>query len=56
LIPVLIGASAFGGMIELIQPTFNRSADVNDWIADTLGVLIGIALGLAYRRARRHRN
>jgi VanZ family protein len=55
-IPVLIGASAFGGMIELIQPTFNRSADVNDWIADTLGVPIGIALGLAYRRARRHRN
>ena len=31
-IPVLIGASAFGAIIELIQPTFNRSADVNDWI------------------------
>ena len=55
LIPVLIGASAFGGLIELIQPTFNRFADVNDWVADTLGVLIGIGLGLAYRRVRRHR-
>ena len=56
LIPVLIGASAFGAIIELIQPTFNRSADLNDWIADTLGGLIGIGLGLAYRRVRRHQS
>ena len=55
LIPVLIGASAFGAIIELIQPTFNRSAELSDWVADTLGVLIGIGLGLAYRRVRRHR-
>ena len=53
--PVLIGASTFGGIIELIQPTFNRSADVSDWVADTLGVLIGISLGLVYRRFRQHR-
>ena len=56
LLPVFIGASTFGAIIELIQPTFNRSADVNDWVADTLGVLIGISLGLAYRRVRRHRS
>ena len=56
LLPVFIGASAFGAIIELIQPTFNRSADLNDWAADTLGVLIGIGLGLAYRRVRRHRS
>ena len=55
-ISVLIGASAFGAIIELIQPTFNRSADINDWIADTLGVLIGIGLGLAYRRVRQRRS
>ena len=55
LFPVLIGASAFGGIIELIQPSFNRSAELSDWIADTVGVLIGIGLGLAYRRGRRHR-
>ena len=55
LIPVLIGASAFGAIIELIQPTFNRSAELSDWIADTLGVLVGIGLGLAYRRVRRRR-
>ena len=53
LLPVFIGASAFGGAIELIQPSFNRSADVNDWIADTVGVVIGICCGLLYRRIRK---
>ena len=50
LMPVFIGASAFGGAIELIQPIFNRSADVNDWAADIIGVLLGITGGLVYRR------
>ena len=54
LLPVFVGASAFGGMIELIQPTFNRSADMNDWIADIIGVVIGILCGLVYRRLRSH--
>ena len=53
LLPVLIGASAFGGAIELIQPSFNRSADFNDWVADVVGVILGIGLGLLYRRLRR---
>jgi VanZ family protein len=52
LFPVFIGASAFGGIIELIQPSFNRSADVNDWIADIIGVVLGIGSGLLYRRLR----
>ena len=47
-----IGASAFGGAIELIQPSFNRSADVNDWVADIVGVILGIGCGLLYRRIR----
>ena len=54
LLTVFIGASAFGGAIELIQPSFNRSADVNDWVADIVGVILGIGLGLLYRRLRRH--
>ena len=54
LLPVFIGASAFGGAIELIQPSFNRSADVNDWVADIVGVVLGIGLGLLYRRLRRN--
>ena len=56
LISVLIGASVFGAIIELIQPTFNRSAELKDWIADTLGVLVGIGLALAYRHARQRRS
>ncbi|MDB9697951.1 VanZ family protein [Planktomarina temperata] len=54
LLPVFVGASAFGGAIELIQPSFNRSADINDWIADVVGVVLGIGLGLLYRRIRRN--
>jgi VanZ family protein len=54
LLPVFVGASAFGGIIELIQPSFNRSADVNDWVADVVGVVLGIGLGLLYRRLRKH--
>ena len=53
LLPVFIGASAFGGVIELIQPSFNRSADVNDWVADIVGAVLGIGCGLLYRRLRR---
>ena len=53
LMPVFIGASVYGGAIELIQPSFNRSADVNDWIADVVGVVIGIGCGLLYRGLRR---
>jgi VanZ family protein len=54
LLPVFIGASAFGGAIELIQPSFNRSAETIDWVADIIGVIIGIACGLLYRYLRRH--
>ena len=54
LLPVFVSASVFGGIIELIQPSFNRSADVNDWVADVVGVILGIGLGLLYRRLRRH--
>ena len=55
LIPVFMGASAFGGIIEVIQPSFGRSADMQDWIADIAGVGLGIMLALLYRRLRKHR-
>ena len=54
LLPVIIGASAFGGAIELVQTRFDSSADVNDWVANILGVILGIGLGLLYHRLRRH--
>ena len=53
LLPVFISASAFGGIIEVIQPSLNRSADFNDWVADIVGVALGIGCGLRYRRLRR---
>ena len=55
LIPVFVGASAFGGLIERIQPSFGRSADMQDWIADIAGAGLGIVLALIYRRLRKHR-
>ena len=55
LIPVFVGASVFGGLIEVIQPSFGRNADMQDWIADIAGVGLGIVLALLYRRLRKHR-
>ncbi|WP_435140759.1 VanZ family protein [Pseudopelagicola sp. nBUS_19] len=47
---LFIGAAAFGGAIELIQPQFGRSADVNDWVADMVGAAAGLLLALGIRR------
>ena len=55
LIPIFIAASAYGGIIEVLQPSFGRSADMKDWIADIAGVALGIVLALLYRRLRKHR-
>ena len=54
LLPLFISASAFGGTLELIQPRFNRGADINDWLMDIMGVIFGIACGLIYRHLRKH--
>ena len=54
LFAVFVGASVFGGLIELIQPSFGRSLDMQDWIADIAGVGLGIVLALLYRRLRKH--
>ena len=54
LLSIFVGASVFGGLIELIQPSFNRSANMNDWVADIAGVVVGILCGLMYRRLRPH--
>ena len=55
LTPVFVVASAFGGLIEVMQPSFGRSSDMQDWIADIAGVALGIMLALLYRRLRKHR-
>lgn len=50
LLSVFLCTSAFGGFIEIIQPSFNRSSEFNDWVADTIGALLGVACSFAYRR------
>ena len=52
LAPVCI---AFGATIEVIQPTFGRSAEWLDLLADTLGVGLGLAIGLVLHRVLRKR-
>ena len=54
LIPVFVGASAFGGL-RAYPALFGRNADMQDWIADIAGVGLGIVLALIYRRLRKHR-
>jgi VanZ family protein len=43
--------SGFGALIEFIQPYFGRDKDVNDWVADTAGILIALCIVLTMRRA-----
>jgi len=46
----------YGGLIEVIQPSFDRSAEWGDFIADTLGATAGAAMGWwVHRRHLRHR-
>lgn len=43
-------AIAYGGLIELIQPYFGRSAEWGDFVADALGAFAGALAGLAAHR------
>ncbi|WP_299467987.1 VanZ family protein [uncultured Gimesia sp.] len=48
LLIVFVGVSLFGVVDELLQgiPVLHREPSVKDWVADTLGALIGISLFL----------
>ncbi|MBB1498923.1 VanZ family protein [Paracoccus sp. MC1862] len=39
--------AAFGGLIEIIQPFVGRECSYVDWIADLIGLGLGIVVGLA---------
>lgn len=39
----------YGGLIELIQPYFNRSCDIYDFIANILGILLSYYISLKIR-------
>jgi len=44
-LPVILGVSAYGGLIEIIQPFFGRNADWGDFVADFIGASLGGLLG-----------
>lgn len=50
--PLAAGLSLFGAFIEVSQavPFLNRDANVGDWIADSLAVLIGLGLSTLLAR------
>jgi len=55
---LLLGLSAFGALIEIIQliPDLHRDGDLLDWVADTLAAALTLTVASALRsRRRRHR-
>ena len=52
---LIVALAAFGGLDELTQPWFSRSAEWRDWAADCLGIVLGVGLVmfLANRVVRR---
>ena len=53
----VIGMIAMGGIIELVQAycTTNRSGEWLDFLADSLGVGLGVLIGLLFYRFRKKR-
>lgn len=45
---LFFACSIYGGVIELLQPSFGREAEVLDWIADMLGVALGYLSGASF--------
>lgn len=50
---VLLAIIAYGGLIEMIQPYVNRYGEFNDFLASSVGVVLGGLM--AYGAARRFR-
>lgn len=44
-LPVKLGVSAYGGLIEIIQPFFGGNANWGDSVADFIGASLGGLLG-----------
>lgn len=41
---LFILASMFGGVIEIIQPSFGRDAEITDWVANNTGIICSIGI------------
>jgi VanZ family protein len=50
---IVLGVSAIGAIDELTQPLTNRQLDWGDWLADTLGATVGVALFVIVNASRR---
>ena len=50
---IVFAATAYGGAIELIQPTVGRDQDVWDFLADGVGAVAGAAVGVGLHCLRR---
>ena len=50
-----IGLSAFIELLQYLVPWFGRRCDVDDWLANSLGTLIGVAIGAAVLWVARRR-
>jgi VanZ family protein len=51
---LVIGLSAFGGLIEVVQliPSLHRDTEVLDWVADTAAVVAIVLTIHVWRRAQ----
>jgi VanZ family protein len=46
LFQMVVAATTYGALIEIIQPYIGRSGDFADFVADLAGVGLGVSLGL----------
>ena len=53
---LVVVLAVFGGLDELTQPWFSRSAEWLDWLADCLGILLGVGGVLLATRSLTSRN
>jgi VanZ family protein len=44
------GSLLYGGIIEVIQPSFGRDAEWLDFVANGIGIVAGLILGTVLRR------
>lgn len=49
---IVVACSAFGVIDELLQIPVGRHAAVSDWVADTVGALLGVLAFAIWRRIR----
>ena len=53
LVRVVLAATLYAGLIEVIQPFVGRSGEIADFLADLLAIAIGAIIGLLLHRGSR---